>query len=81
MKTRLNLSIDTDLVKKMKAYALQKQTSISDLVDQFFRSVIKNRKRKSVVDLVEALDVASMPQSADLKEMFYLDQSAKYGFK
>lgn len=80
MKTRLNLSIDQALVEEMKAYAFRKQTSISDLVEQFFRSATQSKTRKTIIDLVEELEAPPIAPSADLKEMYYSEQAGKYGF-
>lgn len=56
MKERLNLTIDSDLLEAIKAYAASRQTSVSELVEQYFRSVTRPGTRKTVVDMVDGLD-------------------------
>ncbi len=80
MKTRLNLTIDEQLLTSIKGYAESKNVSISELVENFFKKVIRPAKRKNIIDLVEKLDKPEISDSADLKELFYKDQSKKYGF-
>ena len=40
MKTKLTLSIDEEKVKKIKRYAKQKETSISNIVEEHFEKLI-----------------------------------------
>ncbi len=80
MKTRLNLTIDDALLSDIKTYANKKQTSISEIVETYFKKVTRPSKRKNIINLVEKLNAPSIDKSADLKELFYTDQSKKYGF-
>jgi hypothetical protein len=80
MKTRLNLTIDTALLAAIKAYANQKQTSVSELVEHYFKNVAKPAKRKNIIQLVEKLGTPSIAVKGDLKKQFYEDQATKYGF-
>lgn len=80
MKTRLNLTIDDCLLSDMKAYAKKQDTSVSDLVENYFKSVTKSKKRKNIIDLVERLNPPAINNKADLKKLFYKNQAKKYGF-
>jgi len=80
MKARLNLTIDDNLLSHMKMYATKQQTSISELVEDYFKRVTKPTRRKSIVDLVEELKKPGIEDTADLKDLFYQDQAKKYGF-
>jgi hypothetical protein len=80
MKERLNLTIDGDLLNQMKAYAAKKQTSVSELVEGYFRSVTKPVQRKNILDLVRELKKPAIPDEADLKELYYKEQAERYGF-
>jgi Family of unknown function (DUF6364) len=80
MKERLNLTIDGGLLEAMKVYAASKQTSISELVENYFKMVTKPVKRKSIVDLVDKLEGPVIDADSDLKELFYKEQGEKYGF-
>ncbi len=80
MKTRLNLTIDDSLLANMKVYANRRQTSISELVEGYFKNVTKPAKRKNIISLVEKLETPVIDRAADLKELFYKNQAKKYGF-
>ena len=80
MKSRLNLTIDSDLLLTVKSLANKKQTSISELVEQYFKVIAKPAKRKDIIDLVESLPNPKIDNEADLKDLFYQTQSQKYGF-
>ena len=80
MKTRLNLTIDDALLDNIKAYASNKQTSVSELVENYFKAITKPAKRKNIINLVEKLEKPKIDAKTDLKELYYQDQSKKYGF-
>ena len=80
MKARLNLTIDDDLLFHMKMYATKQQTSVSELVEDYFKRITKPTRRKSIIDLVEELKKPAIEDAADLKDLFYQDQAKKYGF-
>lgn len=63
----------------MKAYALRKQKSVSELVELYFEAVTRPAKRRTVIDLVEDLKRPELDSSIDLKELFYKEQAKKYG--
>jgi Family of unknown function (DUF6364) len=75
MKTRLNLFIDESLLTSMKQFASIKQTSISELVENYFYELTKPVKKKTVIDLVERLPTPNkFPAAANLKELFYKEK-------
>ena len=80
MKARLNLTIDDSLLDNIKAYASNKQTSVSELVESYFKRITKPTKRKNIINMVEKMDKPKIDSKADLKELYYQDQSQKYGF-
>lgn len=80
MKTRLNLTIDETLLERIKRYAAIRQTSVSELVEAYFKNLTKPKSSKTIIDLVDKLDKPSIPQGKDLKKSFYEDQAEKYGF-
>lgn len=65
MKERLNLTIDGVLLEAMKAYAANKEMSVSELVENYFRSVTKPVQRDTILDLVDRLEA---PGEAPLRE-------------
>jgi len=64
MKERLNLTIDGEVLEAMKVYAAGKQMSVSELVESYFRAVIRPAGRKSLLDLVDALERPGKPGEA-----------------
>lgn len=80
MKARLNLTIDEQILNGVKAYAASKNTSISELVEDFFKSLRRPAKRKTIIDLVEDLPASKLNVHGDLKKKYYEAKSEKYGF-
>ncbi len=80
MKARLNLTIDEQVLASVKNYADSKNVSISELVENFFKDVVRPTRKKSIIDIVEKLDKPAISDNADLKDLFYKEQSKKYGF-
>lgn len=80
MKSRLNITIDNDLLLMIKSLANKKQTSVSELVEDYFKMIVKPAKRKNIITLVESLPAPKIDFEADLKDLFYQSQSKKYGF-
>ena len=80
MKTRLNLTIDDALLDNIKTYASNKQTSVSELVENYFKRITKPAKRKNIISMVEKLEKPKIDTKGDLKELYYQEQSKKYGF-
>lgn len=82
MKTRLNLTIDEDLLKKVKLYADKNNESISNLVEEYFETIVKKPKRKSLLDLLDELPKPKevYPKGFDFKEEYYKERAKKYGF-
>ncbi|HEY4060848.1 MAG TPA: DUF6364 family protein [Puia sp.] len=80
MKERLNLTIDGALLDSMKAYAVSRQMSVSELVESYFRTVTKPVQRRNILDLVDKLEKPAIDTRSDLKELFYKEQGGKYGF-
>jgi hypothetical protein len=74
MKARLNLTIEDSLLKNTKLYAEQHHTSLSELVEDYFKEVTKPLKRKTFADLVKELGKHDIDPKADLKELYYQDQ-------
>lgn len=82
MKTRINLTIEEKLVNQIKAYAEEKQTSVSELVEQYFKRLMKPVKKDSLMDLVKSLPKVDLGygDDIDLKKQYYEEKASKYGF-
>ena len=80
MKARLNLTIDEHLLVSVKKIAEKNNTSVSELVTDFFKKLSRPASRKNILDLVEKLEKPSIAPDADLKELYYKEHGGRYGF-
>lgn len=82
MKTRLNITIENSVLSQMKDYAASKQTSVSQIIEDYMRSIVKSpSKKKNILEVVDQLEVPqNIDGNQDLKKAFYEEQSDKYGF-
>lgn len=78
MKARLNLTIDQSLLEEVKQYATLKNTSVSELVEEYFKVIIQPKK-KSFVELIKELPKPKIEENFDWKEEYYKDKMKKYG--
>jgi hypothetical protein len=79
MKTRLNLTIEDALLKKMKYYAQKHHTSVSELVEVYFKKITNPSHQKNIIELVDELEKPAIDENADLKELYFKAQGKKYG--
>lgn len=77
MKSRLNITVDNLLMEEVKAYASSKKTSVSELVENYFRKITRPTDRKTILDLIDRLEKPAIAPHADLKKEFYEAQLAK----
>ncbi|WP_036604040.1 DUF6364 family protein [Olivibacter sitiensis] len=80
MKARLNLTIDEGLLKRVKNYAASKKSSVSELVENYFKTFAQVSTNKSIIDIVEELPKPKMTATGDLKKKYTEDNASKYGF-
>lgn len=80
MKARLNITIEQNLLMNAKRYAEKNDTSLSQLVEHYFKSLSRSAKKKNVVQLIEKLPKPKIQLPKDLKEAYYEVQKGKYGF-
>ncbi len=82
MKTRLNITIEESLLDKVKAYAAKENSSVSRLVEDYFKTITKKRKRKSLLDIIDELPKpkVNLPKDFNFKEEYYKQRAKKYGF-
>jgi len=79
MKARLNLTIDNALLENIKGYAMKQKTSVSELVESYFKTVAKPTRRKNIINLVEKMEKPFIDASADLKDLYYKGKATKNG--
>lgn len=80
MKNKLNITVDDVLIKQAKRYASRHQTSLSQLIERYFKSLIRPARRKNIIQLIEQLPKPNIDVNANLKEGYYEDQKKKNGF-
>lgn len=82
MKTRLNLTIEKDLLEKVKLYADRRNESVSQLVEVYFETIVKKPRKKSVIDLIEELPKPKdkYPPDFDFVKEYYKASAKKHGF-
>lgn len=80
MKTRLDLAVESNLLKDGKSYAVKQQKNVHELVEGYFESVIKPSKQNNILHLVDKLDKPVIAKKNDLKDLYYKENAKKYGF-
>lgn len=56
----------------MKVYALKRGTSISELVERYFKTIARPAKRRNIIAMVDKLKApAQVDTRADLKDLYY----------
>jgi len=80
MKTRVNLTIEDRVLKNTKLYAEKKGTSVSELVEDFFKNITEPKRRSNLFKLIDELPAPDITPDAELKELYYEEKAKKYGF-
>ncbi|MEI8075234.1 MAG: DUF6364 family protein [Bacteroidota bacterium] len=80
MKARLNITIEESLLESVKTYAVKKQSSVSELVETYFKTVTKPSRRKNILQLVEKLEKPAFTIEGNLNEVYFKENAKKYGF-
>lgn len=81
MATKLTLSLNQDIISKAKAYAKMNHTSLSVLVENYFRFLTEKNVKdsKTISPLVNELTgIIDLPQDFDLKKDYTDYLSEKY---
>lgn len=79
MKARLNITIDEDVLRSVKYLAEEHNTSVSELVETYFKSIVKPKKAKSFSALIKELPKVKLREGYDWKEEYYQGKRKKYG--
>ena len=80
MKSRLNITIDDSLAEQAKNYAKKHGTSVSNLIEQYIRSVVTTSHKENILDILNELPESSNSIEGDWKEDYYSHKRKKYGF-
>lgn len=79
MKSKLNITIDEDILTQMKRHAIQQNKSISEMVENYFRGVLTPQPKGSFVAMINKLPKSSISGNIDLKEEYYKTKAERYG--
>ena len=77
MKARLNITIDEGLLRRVKTHAQKQKKTVSQLVEDYFRTLTKTPPKKSFLQLVDELPRLSIPDDVDLTEEYYRRKGKK----
>lgn len=80
MKARVNLTIEEDVLTRAKKYALEIGTSVSELVENYLKSVPNKTNSESLIEYIDNLEVPKIDKNTDFKKQYYIDNAEKYGF-
>lgn len=78
MKAKLNLTIEESLLQNVKRIAEERKSSVSQIVEEFFRGFVKSPTRDSLVDLIESLP-ETRSEEGDLTKKYMEENAVKYG--
>lgn len=81
MKKKLNISIDEELMKKVKIYATKNKLSLTKLVEDYLLEVTKNITKKELKELEQKTYPTPSQNLDEIKESYFQYQAKKYGFK
>ena len=80
MKKRLNITIDDKLLEKVKRYAASHKSSVSELVESYFRTFAETSTHTRLVEMIEQLPTPTLTFPDDLKKKYMEENAGKYGF-
>lgn len=82
MNTKLTLTIEQDVIQKAKEYAKNKNRSLSDLIENYLKSLTQEEpeeKKKTLSPIVKSLKGSfKMPANFDYKEELRKGLEEKY---
>lgn len=73
MNTKLTLKLDKDVIELAKAYAQKRQTSLSVLVENYFRNLSGEREHSEPIltPLVQELSgIIDLPEDFEIKDAY-----------
>lgn len=82
MKTKVNLTIEKETLKKVKLYAEEHQVSVSSMVEEYFEKLIKPEEeiKTDLFKIVDELNSTVIyPESFDFKKEYRKAKAKKYG--
>lgn len=80
MKARLNITIDETVLRNVKYLAEDQNTSVSEIVETYFKSIVKPKnKKQSLTSLIESLPKPKLDKNFNWKEEYIKGKKDKYG--
>ncbi len=82
MKARLNVTIEEDVLEKAKAYAEKKEVSISRLIEDYLKTIVRKPEGPTLLDVLDSLSMpeTDIPENFDFKKEYHEERKGKYGF-
>jgi len=78
MKARLNITIEASLLQEVKKFAAKRNTSVSEMVENYFKNITKPKK-KTLTEFLAALPRVEISEDRDLIKEYYEAKMKKYG--
>ena len=81
MKTKVNLTIEKDTLKKIKQYAEEHNVSVSSRVEEYFETLVMRTEeiKTDLFNMVEALERPDIPDDFDFKKEYHEAKGKAYG--
>jgi hypothetical protein len=79
VKSKLNITIDEQVLRLVRQYAQEKDTSISAIVETHFKHITTAPRNKSLLKIVDALPPSNIKKNANLKALYYEERRRKNG--
>jgi hypothetical protein len=76
----MNITVNEELLEKVKRYAEKRQTSLSQLIEQYFRTLVSQTRKKNILEFMEDLPAAKVVEPGDERKKYYDREKVKYGF-
>ena len=78
MKARLNITIDAPLLAEVKKVAFKQKTSVSEIVENYFKTLAKPRNKKSLTQIIDELPKSKIPENKSLSDLYYEAKMKEY---
>ena len=79
MKSWLNITIEESVLRSVKYLAEEQNTSVSELVENYFKTIIKPKKTSSLSQIIKSLPKPILKKDFNWKEEYYQAKKKKYG--
>jgi Family of unknown function (DUF6364) len=77
MKARLNITIEESLLNEVKKIAAKRNTSVSEMVENYFKTISKP-KRRTLTEVLDDLPSVNVPENKKLSDLYYEAKMKEY---